>query len=101
MTYSNVTQLFDFHDRSGLRVFAKTVMTALSNWALPRGQCIELDSEDYTRPGMLERSQTYVNWNTVGAITGDDVRQLEDLEGEAPPMPAPIPEVAQQGGTGA
>lgn len=99
MTYSNVTQLFDFHDRSSLRPKAKTVMAALSNWALPRGQCIELDSEEYTRPGMLERSQAYVNWNTVGAIDGGDVRALEDLEG-APPSPQ-IPEVTQQGGTGA
>jgi HK97 family phage portal protein len=103
MTYSNVTQLFDFHDRSSLRPKAKTVMAALSNWALPRGQCVELDSEEYTRPGMLERSQTYLNWAKTGAITGADVRELEDLEGEAPPYtpPAPIPEVAQQGGTGA
>jgi hypothetical protein len=71
MTYSNVTQLFDFHDRSGLRPIAKTVMTALSNWALPRGQCVELDSEEYTRPGMLERSQAYVNWSQIpGTIDG-------------------------------
>jgi len=98
MTYSNVTQLFDFHDRSGLRPTAKTVMAALSNWALPRGQCIELDSEEYTRPGMLERSQTYVNWASVGAVDGSDVRELECLEGDPP---APIPMVAQQGGTGA
>jgi HK97 family phage portal protein len=102
MTYSNVTQLFDFHDRSSLRPKAKTVMAALSNWALPRGQRIELDSEEYTRPGMLERSQTYTNWASIpGTIDGSDVRQMEQLEGEAPPMPPPIPQVAQQGGTGA
>lgn len=98
MTYSNVTQLFDFHDRSSLRPKAKTVMAALSNWALPRGQRVELDSEEYTRPGMLERSQTYVNWRAVAAIDGKGVRELEQLEGD-PPAPAPV--VAQQGGTGA
>jgi HK97 family phage portal protein len=114
MTYSNVSQLFDFHDRSGLRPIAKAVMAAISNWALPRGQHVELDSEEYTRPGMLERSQAYANWNQVpGAISGADVRQLEELEGDPPTMPAAapdatvtpmlprIPQVAQQGGTGA
>jgi HK97 family phage portal protein len=122
MTYSNVTQLFDFHDRSGLRPIAKTVMTALSNWALPRGQCVELDSEEYTRPGMLERSQAYVNWNQIpGTIDGKSVRQLEELEGDPPVVPPPVapptsfppppsmngktvprvPQATQQGGTGA
>jgi hypothetical protein len=102
MTYSNVTQLFDFHDRSGLRPIAKTVMTALSNWALPRGQCIELDSEEYTRPGMLERSQTYANWNSIpGTIDGPGVRQLESLEGDPPKVPAaPVPPTAAPGANG-
>jgi HK97 family phage portal protein len=114
MTYSNVSSLFDYHDRSGLRPIAKTVMAALSNWALPRGQCVELDSEEYTRPGMVERSQAYANWNQIpGAVSGADVRELEDLEGDPPTMPAAsvdanvtpmlprIPQVVQQGGTGA
>lgn len=119
MTYSNVSQLFDFHDRSGLRPIAKTVMAALSNWALPRGQCIELDSDEYTRPGFYERSAAYANMSRVpGAITGQDVRDLEKLQGDAeypqpqptdPPQPVmdgnvrPMhpPQVTMQGGTGA
>lgn len=121
MTYSNVTQLFDFHDRSGLRPIAKTVMTALSNWALPRGQYVEIDSDEYTRPGLVERSQAYVNWNQIpGTIDGKGIRQMEALEGDPPVIPRPepvtppptngttngmtlprIPRVAQQGGTGA
>src|SRR5690606_35194211 len=40
MTYSNVSQLFDFHDRASLRVKAGSVMPALSNWLLPAGQAI-------------------------------------------------------------
>lgn len=123
MTYANISQLFDFHDRRALRPFAKTVMAALSNWALPRGQCIELDSDEYTRPGMLERSMAYANWAKVpGAVSGQDVRQLECLEAEAdknetadtsdqtmalPPGVTPItptttvPQASRQGGTGA
>lgn len=100
LTYANVSMLFDFHDRSSLRPKAKTVMAALSNWLLPRGQCVELDSEEYTRPDMVGRSQAYANWNMIpGAIGGADVRQMEQLEGDPPP--AVVPEAAQQGGTGA
>ena len=36
MTYSNVSSLFDFHDRSYLRTAAIHVMSAISGWALPR-----------------------------------------------------------------
>ena len=37
MTYSNVTALFDYHWRAGLRPKAQAVMSALSEWLLPRG----------------------------------------------------------------
>jgi hypothetical protein len=50
MTYSNVTQLFDFHHRAGLNTKVSAVMSALSGWALPRGQRVELNRDEYTRP---------------------------------------------------
>jgi hypothetical protein len=93
MTYSNVTSLFDFHDRSSLRTKASAVMSALSNWALPRGQSAELNRDEYTRPGFLERAQGYKLLVEAGAIDGGDIRAMERYEG-----PAPTPAVALTGG---
>ena len=50
MTYSNVSSLFDFHDRSYLRTAAIHVMSAISGWALPRGQAAEFNRDEYSRP---------------------------------------------------
>jgi HK97 family phage portal protein len=58
MTYSNVSSLFDYHWRSGLRPRATQVMSALSAWALPRGTSVELNRDAYIQPGPLERAQT-------------------------------------------
>ena len=95
MTYSNVAQLFEFHHRSYLQTASVHVMSALSGWALPRGQSIEQDADDYTRPGLLERSQAYVNLAAVGAIDGREVRMLERLYGDAP-----APAATMEGGDG-
>lgn len=90
MTYSNVSQLFDFHDRSSLRPKATGVMSAMSGWALPRGQACELNREEYTRPGLFERAQSYsLLFNIVDptsgqrAITVDQIRAMERFEGES------------------
>lgn len=77
MTYSNVSSLFDFHDRASLRPKATAVMAALSNWALPRGQTVELDREEYSRPALPERATAYKTLVEAGAITGDEIRGLE------------------------
>ena len=50
MTYSNVTALFDYHWRAGLRPKAQTVMAALSGWLLPRGTGVELNRDAYVQP---------------------------------------------------
>lgn len=88
MTYSNVSQLFDFHDRSSLRPKATGVMQAMSGWSLPRGQAVELNREEYTRPGLFERAQSYEKlFNIVDpatgqrAITVDQIRAMERFEG--------------------
>lgn len=77
MTYSNVTQLFDFHHRAGLRPMANTVMQALSNWALPGGQSVELNADEYTRPPLFERAQAYKILFEIGALSKDEVRAME------------------------
>jgi hypothetical protein len=50
MTYSNVSQTFDFHWRMGLRPKAQTVMAALSGWLLPRQTRVELNRDEYVQP---------------------------------------------------
>jgi HK97 family phage portal protein len=75
--YSNVTSIFDYHWRSSLRPKAQAVMSALSGWLLARGTGIELNRDEYVRPGLLERAQTYDILVRIGALTPDEVRAME------------------------
>lgn len=77
MTYSNVQSVFDFHWRAGLRPKASAVCAALSAWLLPRGTSLELNRDEYIRPGPYERAQTWQILTTIGALTVDEVRALE------------------------
>lgn len=81
ITYSNASTLFDFHDRSSLRPKAVAVMSAMSGWLLPRGQSIELNRDDYSRPGMLERAQSYQIYLTTGVLAAPEVRAMERFDG--------------------
>lgn len=91
MTYSNVSSIFDYHWRAGLRPKAADVTANLSGWLLPRGSTLELDRDEYVRPGELERAQTYEILTRIGAITADDVRREERI---GPPLNAPAPVTA-------
>lgn len=84
MTYSNMTSLFDFHDRSSLRPKAASVMSALSGWALPRGQSTELNRDEYSRPALNERAEAYERLHGIGAISSAEIRTMERLQGESP-----------------
>ena len=84
MTYQNVSQLFDYHDRSALRPFATDVMTALSNWSLPRGQAAELNRDEYTRPSFEARATAWVALVGAGIVTVEEARLAERLTGSAP-----------------
>jgi HK97 family phage portal protein len=90
MTYSNVTALFDYHDRSSLRPLAAHVMAALSYWALPRGQAAELNRDEYSRPPFAERADAWVKLVGAGIVRVDEVRVAERLQGDAPEMPATV-----------
>lgn len=79
MTYSNATSLFDFHDRASLRPKARTVMSGLSGWALPRGQSAELNRDEYSRPALNERTEAYAKLHEIGAIDPDEVRTMERM----------------------
>ena len=61
MTYSNVTSLFDYHWRAGLKPKADRVMASLAGWLTPQGhRALEVNrSDEYVRPGPLEQAQTW------------------------------------------
>lgn len=79
MTYSNATSLFDFHDRRYLKTAAVHMMTALSGWALPRGQAVELNRDEYSRPPLLERASAYEKLAALGALNSEEIRVMERL----------------------
>lgn len=81
MTYSNVSQLFDFHDRASLRTKAGAVMPALSNWLLPHGQAIELNRDEYSRPDLYQRAQAYALLIDKQVLTAEEVRVMERYDG--------------------
>jgi HK97 family phage portal protein len=89
MTYSNVSSIFDYHWRAGLRPKAADVMANLSGWLLARGTSLELDRDEYVRPGELERAQTYQILVSIGAMDANDVRREERLGGPLP-LGAPV-----------
>jgi hypothetical protein len=81
-TYTNSTNIFDFHWRAGLRPKAASVMGAMSGWLLPRGTAVELDRDAYIRPGMFERSQAYSMLIASGVLTPEEVRVFERYTGD-------------------
>lgn len=79
LTYSNITSLFDFHDRASLRPKASSVMSALSYWVLPRGQYVELNRDEYTRPSFDQRAEAWVKLKEAGMVTANEWRATERL----------------------
>lgn len=84
MTYSNVTDLLDFHDRSSLRPSADAVMSALSWWSLPTGQTVELNRDEYSRPGIKELAEAYKVLIDAGVMNPKEARTMLRLNGPAP-----------------
>ena len=86
MVYRNAEGIYDFHWRAYLRPKAATVMEAISNWALPSTQSIELNRDEYVRPSFTERVTSYSTMfaifdPTTGqrAMTIDEIRTAERL----------------------
>lgn len=84
MTYSNVSSIFDYHWRAGLKPKAQRVMWALSQWLLPRGTGVEVNRDEYIRPGPLERAQYYDILLRTGVVTVDEVREIERFSVQSP-----------------
>jgi hypothetical protein len=80
-TYANATSLFDFHDRSFLKAVAADVMSALSGWSLPRGQAAELNRDEYTRPGLKDRTEANAKLFEAGVLTVEQWQKMERLTG--------------------
>jgi phage portal protein BeeE len=55
------------------------VMSALSGWALPRGQSVELNRDEYSRPALKERAEAYEKLVALGALSSQEVRVMERL----------------------
>lgn len=79
MTYSNVTGLFDYHWRAGLRPKAQTVMAGLSGWALPRTTVVELNRDAYIQPEPLQRAQTYQILAAIKDPSGNPAISVEEI----------------------
>jgi HK97 family phage portal protein len=97
MTYSNVSQTFDFHWRMGLRPKAQFVMSALSEWLLPRQTRVELNRDEYVQPGPLERAQTAQILHGIvdpvtqqPALTVQEIRDTERLDNSTPDLAAGV-----------
>jgi len=89
MTYSNVTDLLSFHDRSSLRPAASAVMSALSWWGLPTGQTVELNRDEYSRPEIKELAESYKILIEAGVMKPEEARVMLRLNGPAPKTPDP------------
>lgn len=100
MTYSNVTSLFDFHDRSYLRTAATHVMSAISYWALPRGQAAELNRDEYSRPAFDQRAPAWEKFVDMGAVTPEAVARYERFQGDTTEPEADAGETAMTALTG-
>jgi hypothetical protein len=87
MTYSNVSSLFDFHDRQTLRSLATQVMGALSFWALPLGQRVEINRDEYSRPAFDQRADAWSKLIASGVVTPEAVAVYENFQGAAPGLP--------------
>jgi HK97 family phage portal protein len=93
LVYQNVSAIHDFHWRAYLRPKASTIMEAISNWALPAGQSIELNRDEYVRPAFAERVAGYSTlFNIVDEDTGErgisieEIRAAERLSGKLTEM---------------
>jgi HK97 family phage portal protein len=104
MTYSNVSSMFDYHWRAGLRPKAQAMMGALTQWALPRGTSVEVNRDAYVQPEPEARARTAAILNGIRdpqgnpALTVDEIREVERLRvagaaGVTPPPYSPEPAI--------
>lgn len=85
-TYGNITSFFDFHWRAYLRPKAHAICAAMSEWLLARGSDLELNRDEYTRPGLKDRAEAYTLLHNIVDSDGSralyvpEIRALERLD---------------------
>jgi len=79
MTYSNVTSLFDYYWRAGLRPKAGAVMAALSGWLLPRGTMVELNKDAFVQPEPESRARTAQILNSIRDEQGNPALSVPEI----------------------
>ena len=90
MTYRNAEGIYDFHWRAYLKPRAAQIVDAISNWALPSTQSLEVNRDEYVRGTFTERATAYaalfalVDEQGRRAITIDEIRDAERLEAADP-----------------
>jgi HK97 family phage portal protein len=77
MVYNTAALTLDFHWRADLRPLVRRIVAPLSQWLTPAGTGLELDRDDYIRPDPVARAQYYEIMTRMGALTVDEVRELE------------------------
>jgi HK97 family phage portal protein len=86
LVYQNVSSIYDFHWRAYLRPKAAMIMEAFSQWAMPEGERVELNRDEYVRPAFPERVTAWaalfgIHDEATGqrAVTIDEIRAAERL----------------------
>jgi HK97 family phage portal protein len=90
LTYSTVNGTFDYFWRATLKALVYNITSALSGWALPRGSWLRADSESLTRPGLLERAQSYEVLIRSGVMVPVEARVLENMAPVPPGFPISV-----------
>jgi hypothetical protein len=52
-------------------------MLALSSWLVPRGTGLEVNRDEYVKPGPLERAQTWEIYLRNGVVSAEEVQTAE------------------------
>jgi phage portal protein BeeE len=80
MTYSNVTQ----SRRDLIDLSLKPIITCIEQRLsqpdfVPQTQRVRFDLNDFLRGTAEERSRVYQTLSSIGALTVEEIRELEDL----------------------
>lgn len=83
MTYRNAESIYDFHWRAYLRPKAAAITEAISQWSMTRGQHLELDRDEYTRPALDQRAVIYNTlFNIYDPSTGERALTIDEIRNE-------------------
>lgn len=85
LTYSTAQATFDYFWRATLRSMAYNISSALSAWALVRGEWMHFDNESLVQPDLPQRAKAYDSLIKSGVLRPEEVRTFENLA----PVPTP------------